>query len=397
MASVEAAPRRGEPCSREEENDLITRTGPETPMGNAMRHYWVPACLSRDIAEPDGAPVRIKLMGEELVAFRDTEGASASSRIIVRIVACRSFFGRNEECGLRCVYHGWKFDVTGACIDQLNEPEELQFKLQGAADGLSDLRARRHRLGLSRASGENAAIAEVRLDPGCRKPAVTSPRSSRTATICRRSKAASTHRTRRSCTACLPTTRPAAASSRRARSCAARHRRGGRHHRLRLSLCRRAAARREEHSRADLSLHLPFHQIRPSRSASGLPTDAGHIWVPIDDHCRMVYNWIYSTGEGPLTEEDWLERRPRQLVRCMSTRRPSVRCKNRSNTYGLDREVQRTESWEAVSTGSTSRTAPCRKAWVGSSIAAANISARPTRRSVQARTLRDVAKATRPG
>ena len=57
-----------------EENELITRTGPGTPMGNAMRRYWVPACLSSEIDEPDGAPVRVKLMGEELVAFRDTEG-----------------------------------------------------------------------------------------------------------------------------------------------------------------------------------------------------------------------------------------------------------------------------------------------------------------------------------
>src|SRR5689334_9165279 len=66
-------PRRTRMLSKEE-NELITRTGPGTPMGNAMRRYWVPACLSSEIAEPDGAPVRVKLMGEELVAFRDTEG-----------------------------------------------------------------------------------------------------------------------------------------------------------------------------------------------------------------------------------------------------------------------------------------------------------------------------------
>jgi phenylpropionate dioxygenase-like ring-hydroxylating dioxygenase large terminal subunit len=84
-------------------------------MGEVMRRYWVPALLSWEIAEPDSPPVIIKLLGEELVAFRDTDGK-------VGIVGARCahrrahmFWGRNEECGLRCVYHGWKFDVNGAC------------------------------------------------------------------------------------------------------------------------------------------------------------------------------------------------------------------------------------------------------------------------------------------
>src|SRR6266404_8416636 len=111
-----------------EENELITRTGPATPMGNAMRRYWVPACLSSEIGEPDGAPVRVKLMGEELVAFRDTKGHIGLVEEYCPHRRVSLYFGRNEECGLRCVYHGWKFDVTGACVDQLNEPEEHQFK-----------------------------------------------------------------------------------------------------------------------------------------------------------------------------------------------------------------------------------------------------------------------------
>ncbi len=111
-----------------EENELITRVGPGTPMGNAMRRYWIPACLSREIAEPDGAPVRVRLLGEDLVAFRDTEGRIGLVDEFCPHRRVSLYFGRNEECGLRCVYHGWKFDVDGACVDQLNEPAEYEFK-----------------------------------------------------------------------------------------------------------------------------------------------------------------------------------------------------------------------------------------------------------------------------
>ena len=81
-----------------------------------------------EIAEPDCAPVRVKLLGEELIAFRDTEGRIGLVEEYCPHRGVSLFFGRNEECGLRCVYHGWKFDVSGACVDQLNEPEEHQFK-----------------------------------------------------------------------------------------------------------------------------------------------------------------------------------------------------------------------------------------------------------------------------
>ena len=107
-----------------EENELITRVGQGTPMGNAMRRYWIPALLSREIAEPDGPPARVRLLGEELVAFRDTEGRIGLVEEFCPHRRVSLFFGRNEECGLRCIYHGWKFDVSGACVDMMNEPEE---------------------------------------------------------------------------------------------------------------------------------------------------------------------------------------------------------------------------------------------------------------------------------
>jgi phthalate 4,5-dioxygenase oxygenase subunit len=110
------------------ENELLTRTGPGTAMGEAMRRYWIPALLAREIAESDGPPVRVRLLGEDLVAFRDSDGRIGLLDEFCPHRRASLFFGRNEECGLRCVYHGWKFAVDGSCVDQLNEPEENQFK-----------------------------------------------------------------------------------------------------------------------------------------------------------------------------------------------------------------------------------------------------------------------------
>src|SRR5438128_8034877 len=109
------------------ENELLTRVGPGTPMGDTLRRYWVPACLSTEIAAPDCPPVRVKILGEDLVAFRDSLGRIGLLDEFCPHRRVSLFFGRNEECGLRCVYHGWKFDVAGQCVDQLNEPEEASF------------------------------------------------------------------------------------------------------------------------------------------------------------------------------------------------------------------------------------------------------------------------------
>ncbi len=111
-----------------EENELVTRISAGTPMGETMRRYWIPALLARELPEPDCPPVRVKLLGEELVAFRDTEGRVGLLDEYCPHRRASLFFGRNEECGLRCVYHGWKFDVSGRCVDMMNEPEELSFK-----------------------------------------------------------------------------------------------------------------------------------------------------------------------------------------------------------------------------------------------------------------------------
>ncbi len=99
------------------DNELLTRVGAGAPMGDLMRRYWIPAAFSNQIDKPDSPPIRVRLLGENLVLFRDTEGRIGLLSEYCPHRTASLFFGRNEEGGLRCVYHGVKFDVNGACLD----------------------------------------------------------------------------------------------------------------------------------------------------------------------------------------------------------------------------------------------------------------------------------------
>jgi phenylpropionate dioxygenase-like ring-hydroxylating dioxygenase large terminal subunit len=112
---------------RKEQNDLLTQTGPGTPLGQLFRSYWLPALLAEELPENDCPPVRVKLLSERLLAFRDSAGRLG---LIDEFCAHRGvslWFGRNEESGLRCPYHGWKYDVTGQCVDVPSEPVESGY------------------------------------------------------------------------------------------------------------------------------------------------------------------------------------------------------------------------------------------------------------------------------
>ena len=113
-----------------EESELLVRVGPNTPMGRFMRRYWIPALLSDQIGAPDCDPVRVKLLGERLVAFRDSAGQPGLLGEQCPHRTASLFFGRNEAGGLRCVYHGWKFDVEGACLEMPSEPRGGEFRHQ---------------------------------------------------------------------------------------------------------------------------------------------------------------------------------------------------------------------------------------------------------------------------
>jgi phenylpropionate dioxygenase-like ring-hydroxylating dioxygenase large terminal subunit len=330
-----------------EDNELLTCIGPDTPMGNTMRRYWIPALLASELPEPDGPPVRVRLLGEDLVAFRDTSGQIGLLDEYCPHRRASLFFGRNENCGLRCVYHGWKYDVAGRCVDMMNEPEELHFK--------DKIRV------TSYPTAEVGDIIWAYLGPAEHTPPL--PKFAWT-------QAPATHRH----------------ASKVIQECNwLQALEGGidtSHapilHRLITNNSKRPGIKpanpfvrgKAPHLVVDLTdygyqyaglrpldeadMHIrtyhfvmPFHQIRPSQTDQGSPTVAGHIWVPMDDDNTMVYNWHYSTTDAPLTEADRLEVRSGNGPHDIDPTTFRSR-KNRANNYLLDRQAQKTESFTGI-------------------------------------------------
>jgi phenylpropionate dioxygenase-like ring-hydroxylating dioxygenase large terminal subunit len=330
-----------------EENELLTRIGPGTAMGDTMRRYWVPALLSSEIPAPDCPPARVRLLGEDLVAFRDSEGRIGLLDEYCPHRRASLFFGRNEECGLRCVYHGWKFDVAGACVHQLNEPEENQFghKVRMTAYPTAEL----------------GGIIWAYLGPADKMPALPkfawtqAPETHRHVTKVIQecnwlqgleggidtSHAPIMHRllTENSTRGGFKPSNPFVA---------------GKAPKLVVDITDYGYQYAGIRPLGDSDVHirtyqfiLPFHQIRPHKMERGHPGEAGHCWVPIDDHTTMVFNWSYSTTDEPLDGEDRLERSLGNGPMHVDQR--SFRSLNgRHNNYGLDREVQRTESYTGI-------------------------------------------------
>jgi phthalate 4,5-dioxygenase oxygenase subunit len=111
----------------QEDNTLLTRVGRGTPMGELLRRFWLPVLLSWEL-EADGPPERVRLLGEDLLAFRETGGGVGVIDERCPHRRASLYFGRNEAGGLRCIYHGWKVDVRGQCVDMPSEPPESNFK-----------------------------------------------------------------------------------------------------------------------------------------------------------------------------------------------------------------------------------------------------------------------------
>lgn len=110
------------------DNELLTRVGPDAAMGQWLRRFWTPLMLSEQMPGPDGEPREVRMYGEDLLAFRDTDGRIGVIQTLCPHRQAPLVYGRNEENGLRCIYHGWKFDVAGICTDMPNEPADSDFK-----------------------------------------------------------------------------------------------------------------------------------------------------------------------------------------------------------------------------------------------------------------------------
>jgi phthalate 4,5-dioxygenase oxygenase subunit len=327
---------------KREENELITRVGPGTPMGSTLRRYWMPALLAWELPEPDCPPVRVRLLGEDLVAFRDTEGRIGLLEEYCPHRRVSLFLGRNEECGLRCVYHGWKFDVDGRCVDMMNEPPELNFK--------NKVRA------IAYPTVEVGSIIWAYMGPPELQPPLPNfawtqvPETHRHVTKVIQecnwlqaleggidtSHAQILHRD------FTPTIGP---TSRGARGGAPTVEVDMTNYGYRYA----GIYPRPGEVAFIRAYHfvMPFHQLRPSTTDRGNPSVAGHIWVPMDDDNTMAYNWEYSTTDEPLNEEDRLERRLGNGP--LDVDQTTFRSKrNRENNYLLDRQAQKTKSFTGI-------------------------------------------------
>ena len=179
-----------------EQNDALTKTGPGTIMGELFRRYWIPALHDVGAARarlPAGAreaarraPGRVPRHAEDRIGLIDEFCAHRGVSL---------WFGRNEECGLRCPYHGWKYDITGQCVDLPSEGEDGPMRKRMKLKSYPCIEAGGAHLDLHGPAGAQARAARARVGAACRPSGASCPSACRNATICRRSKAASIPRT----------------------------------------------------------------------------------------------------------------------------------------------------------------------------------------------------------
>lgn len=329
-----------------EDNERLTRVGRGTPMGEMMRRYWLPALLSEEIPEPDCPPVRVKLLGEELVAFRDTSGRIGLLDEYCPHRLTSLFLGRNEQNGIRCVFHGWKFDVNGRCVEQPNEPPQYRF-------------AEKVRM-TSYPTIELGGVIWAYLGPPDKRPQppgmewLRAPDThrfvSKTLEECNWLQALEggidtvhssfLHNNDLSDTTDIGRINPTPI----------------------LEVERTPYGFRYAGIRdiGDLGLYVrvyqyiaPFHQFRSHRlvkrggKPAAIPQNRGHMWVPMDDENTMVFNWLHALDDDkPLTPEYILS------YETNAGRGPGgetmVRKRTRANNWLIDRQVQRTKTMTGI-------------------------------------------------
>ena len=331
------------------ENETLTRTGPGTPMGETMRRYWIPALLSAELPEPDSAPIRVQLMGEKLVAFRDTTGRVGLLDEFCPHRQASMFLGRNEECGLRCVYHGWKFNVDGDCLDMMNEPEGSDFHTKVRITAYPTL--------------DQGGVIWAYMGPEGKKPPPphfewTSLRPdqrivTRTWQECNWLQALEGGIDSMHASALHTLLKPDVGEAR-------------------WELLTGRTVLKEEIEPTDYGhvyssirplddgrnwikiYHyvMPFHTFFPFEISGDRKTHRpiinGHMFVPMDDQNTMVYNWIGKHGVESLTNDqrEYMERirgrAPGEVDRNHRKRR------NKDVDWLIDREVQKTKSYSGI-------------------------------------------------
>jgi phenylpropionate dioxygenase-like ring-hydroxylating dioxygenase large terminal subunit len=330
-----------------EENERVTRVGPGTPMGALMRRYWLPALLVDELPEPDCPPVRVKLLGEHLVAFRDSQ-----SRIGLLAEHCPHrlaslFLGRNEQDGLRCVFHGWKFDVAGRCVEMPTEPADSRFKEKVRQPAYPTVE-------VGGVIWAYLGPPEARPDPPAMEWLHASPTHrfvSKTHEYCNYLQAIeggidTAH------SSYLHNNNLADRAGFRQLDTAPRLEVERTDYGFRYAGIRDVGD--EGNYVRIYQFVLPFHQFRAhllaGRRGSGraaIPQVRGHMWVPMDDEQTMVFNWTHSVeADKPFTPAFLAE------YEAGAGRGPegetTVRHRTRANDWLIDREIQRTRTYTGI-------------------------------------------------
>jgi len=331
-----------------QENDRLTRVGPGTPMGALMRRYWQPACLSSELPEDDGAPLRVRLLGEDLIAFRDTTGRVGLVDAYCPHRRAPLFFGRNEECGLRCVYHGWKFDRHGDCVDMPSEPPgtTLQAKVKL----------------LAYPTTERGGVVWTYMGPKDAIPPEPDYEWTRAPAAHRFvSKTFENCNYLQALEGGLDTAHSSFAHNN--------------HMSNRNEPRQRDRSPRIDVERTDYGYYyvstrdmgadgkyirvyqymMPAQQWRASSvgwfgGKNELPRIDGHIWAPIDDHTTHAYNIICAYDESIVLTPEWIEDRESWMGRASNDLIPGTfrLKKNQSNDYGIDRSLQKKQVYTGI-------------------------------------------------
>jgi phthalate 4,5-dioxygenase len=330
-----------------EQNARLTQVGPGTPMGNLLRRYWLPALLSEEVGEADGAPVRVRLLGEDLIAFRDTAGRVGLVAAFCPHRRAPMFFGRNEEHGLRCVYHGWKFDRGGACVDMPSEPPDSLFKTKVTIDAYP--------------TWEGGGVVWAYLGPPEHRPAPPDFELVR---------APATHRyTTKTYEDCnylqaleggLDSSHATIMHNRNIGDLSFLNDYVRTVPQITLNPTPYGYAYsgvRLVDERQWVRLYhyvMPVTQIRGHITASphkDHPQIKGHFWVPLDDTHTATYNFMYSADPAIVFEPEFIVLSERSSGRGPGMADPNDPYRlrqNRANDYEIDRAVQKTQTFTGI-------------------------------------------------
>lgn len=329
-------------------NERLTRVGPGTPMGELFRSYWIPACLSEEVPEPDSPPARVRLLGEDLVAFRDSTGEVGLIDAYCPHRRAPMFYGRNEEAGLRCVYHGWKFDTLGNCVDMPTEQADSKFRFRVHAK--------------SYPTYEAGGLVWTYMGPQEKTPEVPDQELFRAPATHRRVSKSNENANYLQCIEGGIDTAHSSFAHNNDMGNPNLLRQIDRHPKLDVELTdygfRYASLRNVGNDTTYLRVYqyvLPSQQIRGSfvgldGKEPELPGVFGHIWVPMDDENTAVYNTLYSKDENYPITDDWWVNHESAMGRSVKERIPGTYwlTRNASNDYLIDREVQRTKTYTGI-------------------------------------------------